>query len=42
MVLKAGYMNVTLPGEEKIFLNDLMSEISLEEIHRYLSVLDPF
>ncbi len=39
MVLKAGYMNVTLPEEEKIFLRDLMSEISLEEVHRYLSVL---
>jgi DNA polymerase III subunit gamma/tau len=39
MVLKAGYMNVTLPEEEMTFLKDLMTDISLEEIHRYLSVL---
>jgi DNA polymerase-3 subunit gamma/tau len=39
MVLKAGYMNVMLPDEEITFLKDLMSEITLEEIHRYLSVL---
>ncbi|HVN71035.1 MAG TPA: DNA polymerase III subunit gamma/tau [Desulfomonilia bacterium] len=39
MVLKAGYTNVTLPDEEMTFLKDLMREISLEEIHRYLSVL---
>lgn len=39
MVLKAGYMNVTLPEEEKAFLKDLMSDISFEEVHRYLSVL---
>jgi DNA polymerase III subunit gamma/tau len=39
MVLKAGYSNVTLPEEDMNFLKDLMTEISLEEIHRYLSVL---
>jgi DNA polymerase III gamma/tau subunit len=39
MVLKAGYMNVMLPEEEMTFLKDLMNDISLEEIHRYLSIL---
>ena len=39
MVLKAGYMNITLPEEEESFLKDILTMISLEEIHRYLSVL---
>jgi DNA polymerase-3 subunit gamma/tau len=39
MVLKAGYTQLILPEEEKFFLKDLIQETSLEEIHRYLSVL---
>ncbi len=39
MVIKAGYTNVPLPEEEMAFMKDLIKELSLEEIHRYLSVL---
>jgi len=39
MVLKAGYANVTLPEEDLVFMKDLIKDIPLEEIHRYLSVL---
>jgi DNA polymerase III subunit gamma/tau len=39
MVLKAGYTQLILPEEEKTYLKDLIKETSLEEIHRYLSVL---
>ncbi|MDT8273568.1 MAG: DNA polymerase III subunit gamma/tau [Desulfomonilia bacterium] len=39
MVLKAGYTRLTIPEEEKAFLNEIITEISLEEIHRILSVL---
>lgn len=39
MVLKAGYTQLELPEEEKNILRDLVKDISLEEIHRYLSVL---
>ena len=39
MVLKAGYTQLTLPEEEKTYLKDLVTETSLEEIHRCLSVL---
>ena len=39
MVLRAGYTNMTLPEEDLAFMKDLTGEISLEEIHRYLSVL---
>jgi DNA polymerase III subunit gamma/tau len=39
MVIKAGYTAITLPEEEMSFLRDLLSEVSLEEIHRCLSVL---
>jgi len=39
MVLRAGYTQLVLPEEEKKFLGDLVKDISLEEIHRYLSVL---
>jgi len=39
MVIKAGYANLTLPEEDMAFLKELMAEVSLEEIHRCLSVL---
>jgi DNA polymerase III gamma/tau subunit len=39
MVLKAGYAGLTLPEEELSFLQGLVAEVSLEEIHRCLSVL---
>ncbi len=39
MVLKVGYDIPTLPEEEKTFLNELIKDISFEEIHRCLSVL---
>ncbi|MGC9324505.1 MAG: DNA polymerase III subunit gamma/tau [Desulfomonilia bacterium] len=39
MVMKAGYTNLAIPEEEKAYLKEIMAEISLEEIHRVLSVL---
>jgi len=39
MVLKTGYAGLTLPEEEMRFLTGLVAEVSLEEIHRCLSVL---
>ncbi|HPI93844.1 MAG TPA: DNA polymerase III subunit gamma/tau [Deltaproteobacteria bacterium] len=39
MVIKAGYANLTLPEEEMAFLKDLLQDVSLEEVHRSLSVL---
>jgi DNA polymerase III subunit gamma/tau len=39
MVLKAGYRNIPLPAEEKSFLEELVKEVSFEELHRIMSVL---
>ncbi|MGI6385551.1 MAG: hypothetical protein ACOX2W_00165 [Desulfomonilia bacterium] len=39
MVLKAGYANISLPQEEKAFLQELIRPVPFEELHRMLSVL---
>jgi len=39
MVLKAGYVNLPLPREEKAFLEGLVREVPFEELHRIVSVL---
>lgn len=39
MVLKAGYTNISLPQEEKIFLQETIRGVPFEELHRMLSVL---
>jgi DNA polymerase-3 subunit gamma/tau len=39
MVLKAGYRNLPVPGEEKAFLEALIRDVPFEELHRIVSVL---
>ncbi len=39
MVLKSGYANISLPQEEKAFLQELIRPVPFEELHRMLSVL---
>ena len=39
VVLKAGYTGISLPQEEKDFLQGLIAEVPFEELHRMLSVL---
>ena len=39
MVLKAGYSNLALPQEEKVFLHEAVADSSFEEVHRIVSVL---
>lgn len=39
LVIKAGYLALPIPEEEKAFLKDLAAGVSLEELHRSVSVL---
>ncbi|HPA86000.1 MAG TPA: hypothetical protein PLJ30_14435, partial [Deltaproteobacteria bacterium] len=39
MVIKAGYANISLPQEEKEFLQEIVHGVPFEEVHRMLSVL---
>ncbi len=39
MVIKAGYANISLPQEEKEFLQEIAHGVPFEEVHRMLSVL---
>ncbi|HOS28893.1 MAG: DNA polymerase III subunit gamma/tau [Desulfomonilia bacterium] len=39
VVLKAGYTGISLPEEEKDFLQGLIAEVPFEELHRMLTVL---